>query len=94
MHFYSIGYTDLLALPIRVFWFMNSQIDRIAAQKDMRSLNVAVCSMGGEAATNHRERLILEIGSIVTAKNDPLSAANTARDEQGFAELRAMANEF
>lgn len=88
-----MGHAEMMALPVRTFWFMNATIDRVNAQKDMRSLSVAVCAEGGERATNHRERLVLEIGTIVTITDNPMSAANTARDEAGFADLRAMANE-
>lgn len=93
MRFYGLTYAELMATPIKTFWFMNASIDRINAQEDMRSLSVAVCSQGGEIALNHRERLVLEIGTVVTVTNNPLSAVNTARDKAGFADLKAMANE-
>jgi hypothetical protein len=93
MHFYALSYSEMMALPIKTFWFMNATIDRINAQKDMRSLNVAVCGQGGEGATDYREKLILEIGTIVKVIDDPMSAANTAHDKAGLADLKVMANE-
>lgn len=70
---------------------MNSQIDRIQAQKDMRSLTVAVCGSGGsqEAAQSFRQRLVIEAGEPVKLKFDPMRDA--VRDEAGFSALREMA---
>lgn len=79
-----------MEVPVRTFWFMNAQIDRIQAQKDMRSLTVAVCGQGGgEAAQNFRERLVIEAGEVVKLKFDPIREA--VRDEEGFSALREMA---
>lgn len=77
-------------MPIRTFWFMNSNIERVQAQKDMRSLTVAVCGQGGgEAAQEFRQRLIVEAGTAVKLKFDPIREA--VRDEEGFSALRDMA---
>ena len=77
-------------MPVRTFWFMNSNIDRIQAQKDMRSLTVAVCGQGGgEAAQEFRQRLVIEAGTVVKLKFDPIREA--VRDEEGFSALREMA---
>lgn len=88
MHFYGIGYSELMRLPIRTFWFMNQSIDRIMAQKDMRSLSVAVCGQGGGAATQeYRQRLVIEQGEVFKLKFDPV---NVERDEEGFQALKTM----
>ncbi len=88
MHFYNQSYGEVMKLPIKAFWLMSSNIERIQAQKDMRTLTVAVCGQGGEAAQSHRERLNVEVGSIVKLDDNPM---NAFRDEAGFAELRALA---
>lgn len=80
-----------MGTPIKTFWLLNGNIDRISAQGDIRRLTVAACSQGGEAATAHRERLVLEIGTVVKLEVDPIRDA--VRDEAGFAELRNMANQ-
>lgn len=85
MHFYGQSHGDVMRLPIKTFWLMNDSIDRIMAQKDMRALTVAVCGQNGEAAQEHRERLVLEVGAV--AKTD-----ENQRDEKGFAELKKMAD--
>lgn len=78
-----------MELPIVTFWLLSANIDRITAQKDMRSLSVAVCSMGGEVVQKTHDRLTLEIGEVVRLEFNPMKAQ---RDMAGFEELRSMAN--
>jgi hypothetical protein len=88
MHFYGASHEALMATPIKTFWFMNQCIDRIQAQKDMRSLSVAVCGQGGGAAAQeYRKQLVIEQGDVFKLKVDPL---NAERDEEGFAALKSM----
>ncbi|MCL2874778.1 MAG: hypothetical protein FWF12_00490 [Betaproteobacteria bacterium] len=86
-----MSYEEVMRMPIRTFWFMNSNIERIQAQKDMRSLTVAVCGQGGETAQQFHERLIVEAGTVVRLKFDPMR--NAHRDEAGFSALRDMAKQ-
>lgn len=91
-----MSYTEVMSLPIKTFWLMSSSVDRIMAQKDIRALTVAVLSQGGDAAAkDHRERLVLEVGTVVKQDSDPGRQAmrEAVRDEEGFAELKAMANQ-
>lgn len=85
-----MSYEEVMAMPVRTFWFMNQNIERIQAQKDMRSLTVAVCGQGGgEAAREFRQKLVIEAGTVVKLKFDPIREA--VRDEEGFSALREMA---
>lgn len=87
-----MSYEEVMALPVRTFWFMNQNIERIQAQKDMRSLTVAVCGQGGgEAAQEFRQKLVIEAGTVVKLKFDPMRDA--VRDEEGFSALREMAQQ-
>lgn len=91
MHFYSQTYEAMLALPLKTFWLLNTNIDRIQAQKDARSLNVArISQTAGDAPGHFRQQLVIEAGTIVKlASESPLAAK---RDETGFAELKRMAS--
>jgi len=80
-----------MGLPIKTFWMLNNNIERVQAQKDMRALTVAVCSQGSEAAQSHRETLVIEVGTIVKLDENPLKAV---RDEVGFQALRDLANQM
>lgn len=93
MHFYSQSYPAVLALPIKTFWLMNENIDRIQAQKDMRALSVAVAAASpGQAAQDLRQRLIVEAGTIVKVSGEPEGRpyVHEERDEVGFAELKEL----
>lgn len=62
MHFYGIGYRELLSVPIRFFWTLSSNIDRIQASFDVRNLSlqhvaVATGMAGGEGVKKLREAL-------------------------------------
>lgn len=92
MHFYSTPYAALMEVPIKTFWLMNFNIGRIQAQEDMRSLTVAVCGQGSEAAEDHRKRLVIEAGTAVKLKDDAVLCEK--RDETGFATLKEMANQM
>lgn len=85
-----MSYQQVMDMPIKAFWLFNRNIERIQAQKDMRHLTVAVCGQSGsEAVASVRERLIIETGTSVKLKFDPLREAE--RDEEGFNALREMA---
>lgn len=89
MHFYGMGYREVLDIPIKTFWMLSQNIERILAQRDMRALTVAVSGQGTEAAQAHRQNLILEVGTIAKLNVDPMRDAQ--RDEVGFQQLRDMA---
>lgn len=93
-HFYSMGYEEVMRLPIRTFWLMSGNIDRIEARKDMRAITVAQFAQATpEGVQQFRDALVIEAGDIVKldgASEDPREAK---RDDAGFAELKRMAGE-
>lgn len=40
MHFYSVDYRQVLKWPLRTFWSMNRQIDRLRAEAEQRTLRL------------------------------------------------------
>ena len=92
-----MSYEAALAMPLKTFWLMNRNIDRIQAKKDMRSLSVSIASqaMAGDSK-QFREALVIEAGTIVKLEGESDDVANpleVKRDEAGFAELRMMAKQ-
>jgi hypothetical protein len=83
-----MSFREVMALPMKVFWFMNSCINRIRADDDMRSLSIAsaAAAQSIEAQKATRERLVIEMGEVV--KNS--GAISDERDEVGFNALRMM----
>lgn len=60
------------------------------AQKEMRDLSMLFSSKHAELAQSHRERLVIELGEIVTV-DEVREALEAERDEQGFTELKELA---
>lgn len=97
MQFYAHGYQQALELPIKTFWLMNGNIDRIQAQKDLRSLSrQVVAGSDREQITKFRESLLAEVGTIVKVEGDAVIHARMSekRDEAGFAELKELSKLF
>jgi len=95
-HFYSMGFDAVMRLPLKTFWLMSTNIDRIEARNDMRAVTVAQMAQATpEGVQQFREALVIEAGEIVkmdgqALENDP---RNAKRDEAGFADLKRMAGE-
>ena len=82
-----------MEVPIKTFWLLNYNIDRIQAQKDMRSMTVVGHAHGGgDTAVEFRERLVVETGTVIKMKVDPMRDA--VRDESGFAALKEMSKQM
>lgn len=92
MHFYSETYETVMRMPLRTFWMLSNNVDRIQAQIDLRTLQLNLRSgMGAtEQSVNQMyEVLIAETGEVV--KTSAKAQINAPRDQKGFEELRAMA---
>lgn len=69
------------------FWLMSGNIRRVRADSDIRALLVSAASQSSDGVTSLQERLVLEVGNVITQPVVP----DAERDEDGFTELRAMA---
>jgi hypothetical protein len=65
MRFYGADYWDVLKWPLKTFWSMQRQVDRLRAEEDQRSLQIAAAVQGGEAAVKLQEELARQIGEPV-----------------------------
>lgn len=65
MRGYSKSYTETLALPLRVFWMLNRNLDRLRAEEDLRALPIIMAQHGGEAVKELQERLVEQLGTPV-----------------------------
>lgn len=81
-------------MPLKTFWMLSNNVDRIQAQMDLRTLQMNMTSGFGATADSFSkiyEALIAETGEIV--KVSAKAQLNAPRDYQGFEELRAMAQQ-
>jgi len=86
MSFYHQDYMTLMQMPIKTFWLLSQNIERVAAAQDLRSLSVALAGQGGEQTKEFQERLVIEMGTITVESRD----VTEERDQAGFDELKSM----
>lgn len=87
-----MSYGEVMCLPIRAFWLMNSCVGRLLAEKDLRAMTVQQGRHGGEGATEVRRHLQIELGDTGKVKEESSDSPLLAeRDQQGFEELKALA---
>ena len=85
MHFYSIGYGELLQLPISVFWVMARNIDRIRAESDQRKFRVHAHVMAGKP-----EKLMAQLNREKGQIVDIEEVGNGTLDRAGLSMIRAQ----
>lgn len=94
VHFYSQDYQAVLDMPIKLFWTLCNNIQRIQARDDMRALSIATAAsmaggMGGatEGVQQLNDQLLAERGTVIKTKFDPIGQAQL--DREGLELLRA-----
>lgn len=81
-----------MRMPLKTFWLLSNNIDRIQAQQDLRTLNINLrtgMNATSESVGQIYESLIAETGEVV--KMSMKAKINAPRDYEGFEALRAMA---
>jgi hypothetical protein len=86
MRHYDLSYWEVMELPIRAFWTLNRNINRLLAEEDLRTLMLHVSRQSAEGCQAYEAKLRAEVFPVDEVF-DPL---NEKRDEKGFAELKAM----
>jgi hypothetical protein len=88
MNFYSIGYFELGNIPIRSFWLLHKNIDRIKAGDDIRTAIIISRSMTGSGLEELFDDLRDQTGKIVIYKSEP--SLEETYDKEGLEELKAL----
>ncbi|MPQ56305.1 hypothetical protein [Duganella sp. FT27W] len=89
-----MGFDAVRRLPLKTFWMMHRNIDRIEAKRDMRAMSVAMVAQSTpDTARAFREELVIEAGTIIKLGGPTESPLDAKRDEAGFAELKMMAGQ-
>ncbi|WP_431854310.1 hypothetical protein [Azospirillum sp.] len=82
---YGLGYWELMSLPIRAFWLLHRNLDRVTAEEDLRAMTGAICALNGDAYREQAAGLRERIGQVVLT-------IDTTYDRQGLLELKDLAN--
>jgi hypothetical protein len=104
MNFYSLTDRDVLTMPLKRFWLLSGNVNRIQAEQDMRRMFTNAAAQTGEGLKDYSAKLREEIGNIARPEREGgdewVSEAPEAivpPDDQkesnraGFAELKALA---
>lgn len=83
-------FRDVLALPIKTFWLLHKNIDRISAERDMRSLMVMGSVQSSEALTSMTENLRKQMGVIVDLDEAAAAVEDAVFDSDGLNALRGL----
>lgn len=82
-----------MALPIKTFWLMSGNVDRIVAREDLRAVSVAMVQhFDAGGIQGFRDQLTVEAGTVVKldTTNGVKPYVEAKRDEDGFAALKNM----
>jgi len=73
MRFYSQGYQETLDLPLRTFWMMSGNVNRLGAEEDIRSLSVHAAAGSDKGFKETLERLQREMGEILIQRQSAVA---------------------
>lgn len=80
-------YAELRKTPIRVFWTLNEQIERIRAEEDLRHFQVVNRANAGEDAKEYVDRLRSNLSNVFVVED----VVSNERDETGIQQLKMLA---
>jgi hypothetical protein len=80
--FYGLAPAAVLALPIKTFWLMEHNINRIRADADLRQLRLSAAATNTKGIEEMSKQLAAEMGSVVIASEE--------REEGAAEKLRSL----
>lgn len=86
-----MSYREVLALPVMTFWMLHRNVDRIAAEQDMRSATIAVKSQSGEAIQSMMTDLSTQMGQVIEIDTEASVKAEIASDNNNRSDLADLA---
>ena len=90
MHFYGIAYRDVLALPVKTFWLLHKNVDRISAERDMRMIMVMGSVQSSEALNGMTASLRKQMGVVVEIDEAAAAVEDAVFDRSGLDSLRGL----
>jgi hypothetical protein len=94
MSFY--GFSDiqkLLTTPVVTFWMLHKNIDRLMAERDMRTADVAIRSQSAEGVRDLFEDLKKQMGTVVDFDR-VLQSQEAVIDREGLKALKGLEGAF
>jgi DNA recombination-dependent growth factor C len=89
MHFYAMSDREILSMPLKRFWMLSKNVDRIAAEFDYRNAIVAISAGSSEGVESLMTNLKKQMGSIVEIDEAKMALSETY-DRDGLLSLRGL----
>lgn len=94
MHFYSMGYAEALDLPLKTFWLMSNNINRISAEADIRRLSIMGAVNSSEGFSKAQEALQSEMGDVFGKAANTSGLPSEMEIRRGLATLKSLASKM
>lgn len=103
MREYRMAPDAVLDLPLKMFWFMTNQIDRLRAEEDMRQIQLLGASQDSDAFKMALDSLKSEMGQVyiwqpsnspTEIRIDPTTGLDPEFDREGLMALKAMSRQM
>ncbi len=78
-------------MPVKTFWMLHKNVDRIAAESDMRSAMIAIKSQSGEGVQSMMTDLRQQLGQVIEIDQEAEVKAAMARDDNNRSDLADLA---
>jgi hypothetical protein len=90
--FYAMNYQEVRKLPVETFWMLNKNIDRIAAENDMRAAQIGIQVQSGEGFKDLMDNLRKQLGVVFTYDEGKraMAAKRDKLNEEQKADLNAL----
>jgi len=94
---FGIAWDDLMAMPIKRFWFLSNQVERLWAERDLRQAHI-LAGVGSQKGFEFlTDNLRKELGTVYvweqqspgTLVLDPKTGLDTQFDRAGLQALKA-----
>jgi len=84
-------------MPIRRFWFLNNQVDRLRAEQEIRQLQILACAQSSEGFKSSYDHLNTQMGKIYVWEEpkigeiviDPKTGLNPEFNREGLRKFKA-----
>lgn len=91
-----MGFEELMQIPLKRFWFLANQVDRLRAEQEIRQLQLLGSAQSGDAYKEAIKALKNEMGTVfVWSKNesteiriDPKTGLDPEFDRAGLQALK------
>ena len=93
---YGINLDQVLATPVKQFWFISNMVDRLRAERDLRVISTLSSVTSAEAYESTVNRLNDHVGQVYVFEKevpteiriDPKTGLDAEFDREGFRSLK------